>query len=159
LLVDREGFFKAEPGGGSKGTVRYEKTNAGEWLTTFYFHLEQEPGMKDFWSSITRRENLDFSGYEGLVFEAKADKKMRFWVELRAKEAQGEKWYSHSFLAAGEWKRVVIPFDRFHMVYGKREKPELTKISSLFFTINNGIAHAGTEGVLELKNIGLYEKN
>jgi hypothetical protein len=34
--------------------------------------------------------------------------------------------------------------------------PDLTKISSIFFTINNGIALPGTEGALELKNIGLY---
>lgn len=156
LLVDGEGFFKAEPGGRSTGSVGYEKTTEGEQVTKFYFHLQKEPGAPDFWSSLTRRENFDFSGYDGLVFDARANKRMRFWVELRTREEQGETWYSRSFLAADEWTRVVIPFDRFHLVYGKRRKPELSKISSLFFTINNGIAYAGTEGVLELKKIGLY---
>jgi hypothetical protein len=156
LLVEDEGFFQAEPGAKSQGVVSYGKTADGELLTKFNFHLQEEPGKKDFWSCLVRRGEFDFSGWNGLVFEAKSDKRKRFWVELRTKGKTGEKWYSHSFSAGSEWQRIGIPFHRFHFVFGKREKPELSKISSIFFTINSGIAYPGTEGSLELKNIGFY---
>ncbi|MCK5056462.1 MAG: CIA30 family protein [Candidatus Aminicenantes bacterium] len=156
LLVDRKNFFKAEPNSSSEGTLSYDVGKADELITKLKFHLQKEPGKEDFWSCLAHRENFDFSGFAGMVFEAKSNERLRFWVELRTTGSEGEKWYSHSFLCGREWKRIHIPFDRFHLVYGLREKPEISKINSIFFTINNGIAYPGTEGALELKSIGLY---
>lgn len=156
LLVVRKDFFSAETSSQSRGNLSYETTAANELVTKFAFQVNKEPGKKDFWSCLTSRGAYDFSGFAGLVFDAKSSKKMRFWVEIRTKDEDVEKWYSHSFLAEQEWRKFFIPFDRFHLVYSVRKMPDLTKISSIFFTINNAIAYPGTEGVLELKNVGLY---
>ncbi len=155
-LVDGKDFFTVETNAGSQGDIAYELSAEAEAVARFRFRLHKEPGKRDFWSCLACRRHFDFSGFSGLSFAAKSDKKMRYWLEIRTTDKEQETWYSHSFLAAAEWQRFYIPFDRFHLVYGARRKPDLAGVSSIFFSINNGLAYPGASGVLELKNIGLY---
>ncbi len=156
LLVARKDFFVIETNPDSLGTLSHAVSKEKELITRFDFRVQKEPAGTDFWSCLARREAFDFSGFTGVVFDARSSKKLRFWVELRTKKQDKETWYSHSFLAEPAWKRILLPFDRFHLAYGKRKMPELSQINSIFFSINNGLAYSGTEGFLELKNIGLY---
>ena len=82
--------------------------------------------------------------------------KRRFWVEFRTGEQGNEVWYRHSFLAEKEWKRFVVPFARFHVIFGEKRVADLSGISSFFFSINNAGAYEGASGVMDLKDIGLY---
>ena len=83
---------------------------------------EQEPEKKDFWSALAKRNRFDFSSYAGFIFEARALKKSRLWIELRTKNNEGETWYRHSFLVESFWKKFVIPFDKFYVIFGISSK-------------------------------------
>jgi hypothetical protein len=161
-LQEAQDAFKVEKNGRSEGTVNYEADKREKAkITRFSFKLEKDsPGAKDFWSVLALRKGFDFSGYKGFVFEVKSDRKRRFWLEFRTKAggANDETWYRHSFLAESKWKKVVIPFRKFHGYFGedRESMPVLTRVNSVFVSINNGCAYPGTEGTLVLKSFGLY---
>ncbi len=130
FTADKKDYFSVASNSLSKGSISHEmlkpaaaaaEGTGDELLIKLDFELHKEPGKEDFWVSLARRQDFDFSGFSGIVFEARAGKKMRFWFELRTKENNNERWYSHSFLPHREWQQFYIPFDRFHLVYGKRE--------------------------------------
>jgi hypothetical protein len=162
LLQDVQDAFKVEKNSGSGGTIGFEVDKREKVkITRFSFKLGKDsPGVKDFWSAMAVRGRFDFSGYKGFVFEARSDKKGRFWLELRTKtgERGDETWYRHSFLADTVWRTFVIPFDKFHGYFGEnRERmPVLRGVSSIFVSINNACAYVGTGGTLYLKHPGLY---
>ena len=157
VLVNEKGFFKVEKNSRSEGAVIYETSDKDELITTFTFKLVKEsPDVKDFWSALVVRKEFDFSNFTGFVFEARSGRKSRFWAEFRTGRQGGESWYRHSFLVNKEWNRFHIPFEKFHVIFGENKPPTLSGIASLFFSINNANAYPGTEGSIDLKNIGLY---
>lgn len=156
-LAHEKEFFKVEKNKGSEGAISYGISDKDELITSLTFGLGRDsPSIKDFWSVLAVRERFDFSHYRGFVFEARADKRRRFWVEYRTGAPGNETWYRHSFLAEKDWKRFFIPFERFHVIFGEKKPPDLSDIYSIFFAINNANAYAGTRGRIDLKNIGLY---
>lgn len=156
-LAHEKGFFRVEKNKGSEGTISYEISDKDELITTLTFALERDsPSVKDFWSVLAARERFDFSDFKGFVFEACSDKRRRFWAEYRTGAPGSETWFRHSFLVEKEWKRFHIPFERFHVIFGEKKSPDLSDIYSIFFSINNANAYAGTRGRIDLKNIGLY---
>jgi hypothetical protein len=156
-LPDAQDTFIVEKSSRSQGAIDYENTEEGEKITHFAFKLVQESSQdKNFWSVIALRQRFDFSGDEGFVFEARSDKKRRFWVEFRTGAGESEVWYRHSFLVEQEWKKFHIPFKKFRVIYGEKESLKLSEVSSIFFSINNANAYPGTEGEIFLKNFGLY---
>jgi hypothetical protein len=156
-LPDAQDTFYVEKNSLSEGAIDYETREESKKITHFTFKLVKEsPGDKNFWSVMALRRRFDFSGDEGFVFEAKSEKKRRFWVEFRTGQGDSEVWYRHSFLVDKEWKKFHIPFKKFQVIYGEREVPELSRISSIFFSINNANAYPGTEGEIFLKNFGVY---
>ncbi|MDQ1354939.1 MAG: POLIIIAc protein, partial [Acidobacteriota bacterium] len=156
-LVNEKGFFTIEKNSGSKGTIVYGQSEKGELITTFGFKLDKdESAGKDFWSVLAARKRFDFSGYQGICFEAQSERKLRFWVEARTGESGKESWYRHSFLVKKGWKEFYIPFEKFNVFFGERKKLDLTDIQSIFFSINNASAYPGTRGRIDFKNIGLY---
>ena len=157
-LVNEKGFFKVEKNQGSKGSIAYSQSDNHELVTTFTFKLDKdESGEKDFWSVLGARKRFDFSGYKGICFTAKSERKLRFWIEFRTGEVGGkETWYRHSFLVKKGWQEFYIPFDTFYVFWGVKKKPALSDIRSFFFSINNANAYPGTRGRIELKSIGLY---
>jgi hypothetical protein len=156
MLVDKEDFFSVENNVSSTGNISTQTSDNRELITSFIFKLENEPDKKDFWSVMAHRAKADFSDYSGFVFEARGEKKLRFWIEFRTSDQSEQIWYRHSFLVEKNWKKYYIPFDKFNVHFGEKKQPDLTRISSIFFAINNAIAFPGTRGILQLKNIGLY---
>jgi len=157
LLGCEKGFFIVEKNPGSVGELGYGETGGGELVTSLRFKLSRDSRSgRDFWSALAVRKRLDFSGSEGICFRARSDRKRRFWVEFRTGEQGNEVWYRHSFLAEEEWKRFVVPFEKFHVIFGEKKVPDLSGISSFFFSINNAGAYEGASGVMDLKDIGLY---
>lgn len=161
-LQDVQDAFKVEKNSASEGTIGFDMDKKKKVkITRFSFKLEKESsGDKDFWSVLALRKRFDFSGYKGFVFEARSDKKRRFWLEFRTKSGNkdDETWYRHSFLVDMKWKRFVMPFNKFHAFFGEKEtiNPEISKVSSVFVSINNACAYEGAEGTLYLKHFGLY---
>ncbi|UCH97440.1 MAG: CIA30 family protein, partial [Candidatus Aminicenantes bacterium] len=157
LLLDDQDAFKVEKNNRSQGLIDDETREEGEKITHFTFKLVTEsPEDKNFWSVMALRKRFDFSGDKGFIFEARSDKKRRFWVEFRTGEGESEVWYRHSFLVEPGWKKFHIPFKKFQVIYGEKKLPQLSKVSSIFFSINNANAYPGTEGEIFLKNFGLY---
>lgn len=156
VLVENEDFFMIETNASSTGAISTRLSDNHALIIQFAFKLEKEPGKKDFWSALAHRGKIDFLNYTGFVFEARGEKKLRFWIEFRTGGQSQPTWYRHSFLAERVWKRFQIPFDKFYIHFGDKKKADLSNISSFFFSINNAIAFSGTEGTLQLKNIGLY---
>jgi hypothetical protein len=156
-LPEEQDAFIVEKNSRSQGAIDYETTEEDEKITHFTFKLVQEsPQDQNFWSVIALRKRFDFSGDKGFVFEARSDKKRRFWVEFRTGEGESEVWYRHSFLVEQEWKKFHIPFKKFQVIYGEKESPKLSEVSSIFFSINNANAYPGTEGEIFIKNFGIY---
>ncbi len=156
-LAVEKGFFHVETNPGSEGVLSYEEPETSELITSLTFKLSKDSQSgRDFWSALSVRKRFDFSGSKGICFHARSHRKRRFWVEFRTGKKGKENWYRHSFLAEAEWKRFVIPFERFHMIFGEGKTADLADISSFFFSINNAAAYEGTSGVLDLKNINLY---
>lgn len=156
ILVEKEDFFKVETSTLSRGTISNKISDNREFITLFTFKLDKEANKKDFWSAMAYRSETDFSGYTGFIFDAIGEKQFRFWIEFRTREKSKETWYRHSFLVENMWKRYHIPFNKFYVHFGDKKAADLSKISSIFFSINNAIAYSGVKGTIQLKNIGLY---
>jgi hypothetical protein len=148
-------YFQVEKNGRSRGGIVLEKEAGGGVITRFAFTLRQEsPALADFWTAMARRERLDFSGYQGFIFEASGSRAMRFWLQFRTQEGGQESAFQHSFLVGEEWRRIAIPFERFHRLYGS--PPDLAHVSAFFILIDNGNSFSGAQGELRLRPIGLY---
>jgi hypothetical protein len=176
MAVDLK-FFIVETNPGSEGSIEYERTSPGndeikdvgnrlacssssaqseigERIISLKFKLSKDPASgRDFWSALAARKTFVFSGYTGIAFDARSDIKRRFWVEFRTGAGVNEIWYRHSFLVDTEWKRFRIPFESFHVIHGETKPPDLSDITSIFFSINNANAYEGTTGRIELKSI------
>ncbi|MCP5104124.1 MAG: hypothetical protein GY950_12130 [bacterium] len=156
-FATEKGFFIVETNPGSEGAVTYGVSEAEELVTEFTFKLGKDSvSGRDFWSVLAARGRFDFSGFKGIMFEARSDKRRRFWVEFRTGKKGAESWYRHSFLVENEWKRFYIPFERFHVIFGEAKAPDLSDIGSIFFSINNANAYEGTAGKMDLKKVELY---
>lgn len=149
--------FIVEKNSQSYGNISFPVQDEEGAIARFDFKLIQEnPDDKNFWSVMALRKSLNFSGFNGFVLESKSDKRRRFWMELRTTNEDGEIWYRHSFLLEPRWKRFIIPFEKMYPFVGEKKKPDLSKVASIFISINNAIAYEGAEGSLEIKNVGLY---
>jgi hypothetical protein len=156
--------FRIEKNPASTGElVSVDDAESDVPVSRFSFKLARDTAdTKDFWSVLGLRKAMDLSGFKGISFWARSEQKRRFWLEVRTGSGDSELWYRHSFLASPAWKRFVIPFDRFWMVFGDPDvtnsmsKPDLGAISSIFLGVNNAIAYDGAEGVLFFKEFGLF---
>ncbi len=158
-LLDLGINFKLEKNLNSRGEITLVESEINKKIIRFYYKLSKNTNEKDYWCSMALRQDFDFSQYKGIVLEIKSDRRQRFWTEFRSKgisDNSQEFGYSYSFLATPNWKRISIPFNMFHRVYGVKQDINLKKVVSFFLTINNGNAYIGTEGVLYIKTIGLY---
>jgi len=158
-VLDAAGpYFQVEKNGRSRGEVVTRTDEAGLLpVTRFAFTLQKEsPAAVDYWVALARRERLDFSGYGGFVFEARGSQAMRFWLQFRTQGDGVESAFQHSFLVTEEWRRIAIPFSRFHRLYGAESPPDLAHVSALFLLIDNGNSYSGARGELSLRPLGLY---
>lgn len=156
LLIDGENFFTIETSPLSTGTAHTRQLSRFEWLTTFTYKLIHVSEQNDFWSALTSRNRYDFSNHEGFSFQSKTKTKCRFWIEFRTQTDRGEIWYRHSFLAEQDWNSHFIPFQKFQVIRGPDEKPDMSAVYAIFISINNVIAYPDSSGSLQLKNLGVY---
>ena len=157
ILARTGNYFQIEKNPLSQAAVQVDDRDAGRPVTRFTYELRQEsPTVVDFWTALARRENLDFSNYRGFVFETRGSRPMRFWLQFRSGEGRSESAFEHSFRIEENWQRIAIPFARFHRLYGAEAPPDLKKISSFFFLIDNGNSFSGARGEISLRAIGLY---
>ena len=120
------------------------------------YFLKKAEGKKDFWIALSKREKMDLSGYRGITFKTRSSKIMRFWFELRTGAGNEEANFRHSALSGKEWKTIFIPFNKLHRDSGPETKLDLSRISAMFFAVNNAISYKNMGGVLELSEIGFY---
>jgi hypothetical protein len=156
LLNGTAPYFQVEKNGRSSGDVSTAAEDDGRPVTRFAFTLRQEAAAVDYWAALARRENIDFSGRQGFVFAARGSRRMRFWLQFRTRIDGAESAFQHSFLVGEEWRRIVIPFDRFQHLYGNDDPPSLGRVSAFFILIDNGNSFSGAAGELSLLPIGLY---
>ncbi len=150
-------YFQVEKNHRSRGEISIEKGEGGPPVTRFFFSLQQEsPGQVDFWTALAHRQPNDFSKYHGFVFDVKGSRPLRFWLQFRTLVDGEESAFQHSFLVENGWKRIAIPFARFHRLYGSHTSSELEKVDSFFFLIDNGNSFSGARGEIRLRPIGLY---
>ncbi len=149
--------FQVEKNDRSRGEMSVTPGEDGRPVTRLRFELRREsPALVDYWVSLARRQELDFSPYRGFIFEARGSRAMRFWLQFRTNAGAEESAFQHSFRVDEEWRPLFIPFDRFHRLYGAGSPVERARISSFFILIDNGNSFDGARGELELRPIGLY---
>lgn len=157
ILAGPGEYFQIEKNSLSQAAIQVDDPGSRLPVIRFTYVLRQEsPAIKDFWTAMARRENLDFSNYRGFVFETRGSRPMRFWLQFRNGEDRLESAFQHSFLVGENWQRIAIPFARFHRLYGPDATADLKKISAFFFTIDNGNSYSGSRGEISLRSIGLY---
>jgi hypothetical protein len=158
ILADRENYFRVEKNSRSSAVIYWDAQGEKPPITSFTFTLRHEASNQvDFWTALAHREKLDFSNYQGFVFETRGSGQMRFWLQLRTGGiGQGEATYQHSFLVKEQWRKIAIPFSSFHRLYGQTASPDPTHINAFFFLIDNGNAFPGTQGEIFFRQIGLY---
>jgi hypothetical protein len=106
--------------------------------------------------ALAHRKPISGSAYHGFVFEARANRAMRFWLQFRTGKSPEEAAYQQSFLATEQWRQIAIPFSAFHRLYGQPALPDPAWINSFFFLVDNGNASPGAGGEIFLRQIGLY---
>ena len=150
-------YFQLEKNDRSRGEVSAPTGDDGRPLTHLGFELRKEsPARVDFWVSLARRQNLDFSPYQGFVFTARGSRAMRFWLQFRTGVGREESAFQHSFRVDESWHPLAIPFDCFQRLYGAGTVTDRARVNSFFILIDNGNSHDGAQGELELGPIGLY---
>ena len=91
----------------------------GRPVTRFAFTLRQERRRR---STSGRRwpaaKTSIFQATGGSSSRPGAAGAMRFWLQFRTRVDGAESAFQHSFLVDEEWRRIVIPFDRFQRLYG-----------------------------------------
>jgi len=157
ILAMSGNYFQIEKNPLSQAAMQVDDQASNQPVIRFTYVLRQEsPAERNFWTALAHRENLDFSKYQGFVFEARGSRPMRFWLQFRNGEGRLESAFQHSFLVGENWQQIAIPFARFHRLYGPEATPDLEKISAFFFTIDNGNSFSGTRGEISLRAISLY---
>lgn len=162
-------MFKVEKNDGSTGELYRIDPPAGWPVTGLRFKLghDQRAG-ENFWSVLAVRRDFDLSPFKGIAFIARADRKRRFWVELRTGLERLENWYQRSFQADEKPREHRIPFHQLYFTFTAAPKEAATllnkvqtnmnrkNVKALFFSINNAIAEAGASGFLEIQNVRFY---
>ncbi|MBN2345330.1 MAG: CIA30 family protein [Candidatus Aminicenantes bacterium] len=156
ILQKGGGYFQVEKNDRSRASVLPDP-EAQPPVTRFSFQLRKEPPPEvNFWTALARREEQDLSVYRGFAFEARGDRPLRFWLQFRTRDGDRESAFQHSFLVGEEWRRITIPFARFHRLYGADAPPNLAQVSAFFILVDNGNSFDGAEGVLNLRSFGCY---
>jgi hypothetical protein len=149
--------FRVEKNKRSSAVLRLNKQDGKMPVLGLTFGLQSEgPGQADFWVALAQRQKLAVSGRRGFVFETRASRRMRFWLQYRTGSGLDEAAYQHSFLADEQWKTIAIPFADFHRLYGPAAASVPAGVDSFFFLIDNAIAYPGAAGEIFFRDIGLY---
>jgi hypothetical protein len=149
LPAEGEDYFQVEKNNRSSAASRWDARGEGSPITACAFTLQREaPDQADFWVALAHRQKIAGAGFHGFVFETRGSGPMRFWLQFR------EAAYQHSFPVDGQWRKITIPFAKFHRLYGQASAPD--ELNAFFFLIDNGNAFPGAHGEIFFRRIGLY---
>lgn len=157
VLAVNEDHFQVEKNSRSSAALQ-RITQKGEMsVLDLTFRLRPEaPGDPNFWAAMAHRHPLAISGLHGFIFETRASRRLRFWLQYRSGSGRDEAAYQHSFLADEQWRTIVIPFEDFHRLYGPTAASAPAGVDSVFFLIDNAIAYPEAAGEIFFRNIGMY---
>jgi hypothetical protein len=69
----------------------------------------------------------------------------------------GIEWWFASVRTTPEWRRVAIPFSRLRSLdTGSDGRVDLAKVRQVVFLVNQASVKPGTEGTIEIDDLGLY---
>lgn len=111
--------------------------------------------------ALISRKSMDATGFSGLTFRIRGDGAFRTWVQLRDANVLSaddglEYWYA-SVRSSVEWRRVAVPFARFHSFNPKTDgRLDLDKIKEFAFVIDKGALKPGATARIWLDDVGLY---
>jgi hypothetical protein len=112
-------------------------------------------------AALVSRRPRDLSGRQGLVFWVRGDRAYRVWVQVRdtnpVSADEGTEWWGASVRTSPEWRRVAVPFARLRSINPRSDgRLDLEKVVQLVFVLDQGAVKPGTEGVVELAELGVY---
>jgi hypothetical protein len=155
LPAEGKDYFQVEKNIRSSAAMHWEAQGEGPPVTALAFTLQREAlDQADFWAALAHRQKIAGAAYHGFVFETRGSGPMRFWLQFRTGGGQAESAFQHSFPVDGEWRKIVIPFAKFHRLYGQASAP--AEFNAFFFLIDNGNAFPGAHGEISFRRIGLY---
>ncbi len=153
--ISSAGNFQFVPEKNEASECRVERLDEDGDGLAMTFHLVTPDEAKDGWCAAALREELNFSNFAGISFDARSSPPARYWVELRSGINTSESWFHHSFSTQAQWNSVDIPFNRLFR-YSGDQAISLSAIQSMFISISNRLAASGMKGRLEVKNIRLF---
>lgn len=111
-------------------------------------------------AALTSLRSRNLSGRRGLVFSVRGDDVRRLWVQVRDENPRSEggtEWWYASVRTSTEWRRVVVPFERFRSLDERTDgRLDLKDTRGLVFLVDLGAAKPGTRGEIWLDDIGVY---
>jgi hypothetical protein len=122
---------------------------------------EPGPGRPYTWCALVSRQPRDLSGAAGLVFEVRADRPYRLWVQVRdenpASADDGTEWWFASVRPEPAWRRVAVPFAKLRSINPRTDgRLDLDKVRQIVFVLDGAAVKPSTEGTIWLDNLGLY---
>lgn len=111
-------------------------------------------------AALVSRKARDLSGRMGLVFAIRGDRAYRLWVQVRdqnpASADEGTEWWGSSVRTTASWRRVAVPFAGLRSINPKSDgRLDLDKVVQIVFVLDQGAVKAGTEGTIELAELGV----
>jgi hypothetical protein len=113
------------------------------------------------WCALVSRAPRDLSGRQGLTFGVRADRVLRFWVQVwdrnPASAEEGHEWWFASVRTATSWQRVTVPFARLRSINPRTDgRLDLDQVTALVFVLDRGAMKPGAAGTLWIDDLGLY---
>ena len=147
--------WHAELGTGSGGSVSLD----GESVTLSYA-LGSRAGDSPFAAlavDLRPEDTVRLQGGGDLVIQARSESPMRVSVQLRFAADQEQRWGTSIYLnQTMRWVRV--PLNTLRPTTGTRERPALSRATSLLFVVDLTNAHPGTTGSFTVSEVALSEE-
>ncbi len=108
----------------------------------------------DRWCALALRKMISIKKYNGIYLQAESDRYIRYWIELRS---ENNHFYSSFKLYPDKNNKILLPFDRFYKINGKRADPSDFPIDSLFITISTSNSKTDFNSKLKIYEFGFYK--
>jgi hypothetical protein len=99
----------------------------------------------------------DLSGVSALVFSVRAERTLRFDVQVRVASAEapeGVRIWRHSVRAGTAWRRVAVPLAALKTYDGLGGGPDLSQVRGVYFHVDEAHLAPGSSGTLWLDDYG-----
>jgi hypothetical protein len=167
ILDSFEGTTLFQPGAGDRSSVDSPALdpnggNGGGGAFRLGFRLGEPTAEHPHpFCALVDWSHRDLRGRSGLVFDIRADRAYRIWVQVRdenqASADEGTEWWFASVRTSTTWRRVSVPFSRLRSINPKTDgRLDLDKVRAIVFVLDQGAVKAGTKGTIWVDNVGVY---